>query len=192
MGVGSLCPHIMTVWSVKVCNHSSVRFLHYITFWLMCRNENMPGTNRFVNSKLQMTGSMNFSCLIVTTLKCTHLLLILWISALLIRWFLTVMHLQKTFRVAPRKCTKDIRCCRDFSLWTPLHFNISRMWVSFCDSWSHWKIVWDADGSVHNLGEFLKISEDKVLLNLGMAESLLKYERFGIVLNEEDLLRFFN
>lgn len=54
------------------------------------------------------------------------------------------------------------------------------------------KIVWDADGSVHNLGEFLKISEDKVLSKLGMAESLLKYERFGIVLSEGDLLRFFN
>ena len=54
------------------------------------------------------------------------------------------------------------------------------------------KIVWDADGSVHNLGEFLKISEDKVLLKLGMAESLLKHERFGIVLSEGDLLRFFN
>jgi hypothetical protein len=52
--------------------------------------------------------------------------------------------------------------------------------------------VWDADGSVHNLGEFLKISEDKVLLKLGLAESLLKHERFGIVLSEGDLLRFFN
>jgi len=48
------------------------------------------------------------------------------------------------------------------------------------------------DGSVHNLGEFLKISEDKVLLKLGLAESLLKHERFGIVLSEGDLLRFFN
>lgn len=54
------------------------------------------------------------------------------------------------------------------------------------------KILWDADGSVHNLGEFLKISEDNVLLSLGMAESLLKNQSFGIVLSEGDLLRFFN
>lgn len=48
------------------------------------------------------------------------------------------------------------------------------------------------DGAVHNLEEYITMTVERVTRNSRETESLLMLQKFGVLLNEEGLLQFFN
>jgi len=50
----------------------------------------------------------------------------------------------------------------------------------------------NVDGAVHNLEEFITMTVERVTCNSRETESLLMLQKFGVLLDEEGLLQFFN